>query len=116
MAFAVYFLQFFPVETQCLRLDLHPRLRLGLHLRLRSGLHLCLRSDLHARLPLCLKSFKKEIQGTKMSGNETQENEMQKNKTQGSEIQGNKIKGNETQALRLYKSQFLIFTTRKKYK
>ena len=84
MAFVVYFLQFFPVETQCLRLGLHPR------------------------LPLCLKSFKKEIQGTKMSGNETQENEMPKDETQGSEIQGN-----ETQALRLYKcdcpkSQFLL--------
>ena len=90
VAFVVYFLQVFPVETQCLRLSFCSRFHL----------------DFHPRLHLSLKSFEKEIQGTEMSGNETQDTKMQRNKAQG----------NETQALRLYKCvcprlQFLIFNS-----
>jgi len=70
VAFAVYFLQFFPVETQCLRLGL----RFG-------------------------SRHKTQVRTQVKNKNKTE------NKTE-----------NETQALRLYKSQFLIFTTLKKYK
>jgi len=88
VAFVVYFLRFFSVETQCLRLDLHPRFRFGLFFSFR--LNFCSR--------LVLKSFENKIQcakirGKKMSGNETPKD--------------------ETQALRLYKCvcprlQFLL--------
>ena len=90
VAFVVYFLQFISVETQCLRLGLHPHLRLDLHSRLRLGLRSCLR--------LGLKSFEKEIQDPEMSGNKMSGNETQEDETQG----------NETQALRLYRCTSIL--------